>query len=389
MAIPAATTIVSNALSTVTGAIRNAAQATGTSFNYLLATAQVESRLDPTAAAPTSSAVGLFQFIEQTWLGMIKQAGSEHGYSRYADAIQRSVDGRCYVADPAMRAEIMKLRFDPAANAAMAGAFTNDNAAFLTERIGRVPTEGELYIAHFFGPSAACRLISLAAEAPQRDGAAQFPAAAKANRSIFYDRQGNTRSVSQVYSELVRRYRVALAQAVGSTETAVASAVPAPSTLVPTPLARPASAIAPAGPAGPLPPRMMQAFAAGDPAAAVADTAPASTLPSITVHPLTATLPGEAPSTVFEAFAAATPVPRPAESDALFHALFRPGRRDTALAPVVNELWGTPTPRAANRAPGPAAVASATQPRETRRESFELFRDAILPNLRAMFQKSA
>ena len=58
----------STAGSTVTGAIRQAAQATGTSFQYLLATAQVESGLNPQAGASTSSARGLFQFIEQTWL---------------------------------------------------------------------------------------------------------------------------------------------------------------------------------------------------------------------------------------------------------------------------------------------------------------------------------
>ena len=41
--------------STVTGAIRQASAATGTSFNYLLATAQVESGLNPQAGAATST----------------------------------------------------------------------------------------------------------------------------------------------------------------------------------------------------------------------------------------------------------------------------------------------------------------------------------------------
>src|SRR5271170_8227792 len=67
--------------SAVTGAIRQASQATGTSFNYLLATAQVESGLNPQAGAPTSSARGLFQFVEQTWLGTIKQSGAALGYA--------------------------------------------------------------------------------------------------------------------------------------------------------------------------------------------------------------------------------------------------------------------------------------------------------------------
>ncbi len=87
--------------SAVAGAIRQAAQATGTSFHYLLATAQVESGLNPQAGASTSSARGLFQFVEQTWLGMLKQAGPALGYGQYAAAITKDASGHYEVADPA------------------------------------------------------------------------------------------------------------------------------------------------------------------------------------------------------------------------------------------------------------------------------------------------
>ena len=80
--------------SAVAGAIHQASQATGTSFNYLLATAQVESGLNPQAGASTSSARGLFQFIETTWLATMKQAGPALGYGRYADAITTDASGR-------------------------------------------------------------------------------------------------------------------------------------------------------------------------------------------------------------------------------------------------------------------------------------------------------
>ena len=122
----------STAGSTVTGAIRQAAQATGTSFQYLLATAQVESGLNPQAGASTSSARGLFQFVEQTWLGTMKQAGPALGYGQYAAAITKTASGHYEVQDPAMRSEILKLRNDPTANAVMAGAFTQANAALLS-----------------------------------------------------------------------------------------------------------------------------------------------------------------------------------------------------------------------------------------------------------------
>ena len=49
----------------------------------------------------------------------------------------------------------MQLRSDPSASAMMAGAFTRANADQLQSAIGRAPSEGELYIAHFLGPDGA------------------------------------------------------------------------------------------------------------------------------------------------------------------------------------------------------------------------------------------
>ena len=106
----------------ITGAIRQAAHSTGISFEYLLTTAHIESNLNPAAQASTSSAKGLYQFIDQTWLATMKQAGAALGYGHYADAIIANGDGHYEVADPAMRAAIMRLRNDPQASAMMAGA---------------------------------------------------------------------------------------------------------------------------------------------------------------------------------------------------------------------------------------------------------------------------
>src|SRR5262249_22607932 len=164
--------------SAVTGAIRQAAQATGTGFSYLLATAKIESGLNPQSKSSTSSATGLFQFIEQTWLMTMKQSGAELGYGRYADAIQKTASGRHVVADAATRAEVLGLRKNPPANAAMAGALPRQNAALLRSKIGRDPTEGELYIAHFLGAGGASKLINAAAANPGARAAQLFPRAA-------------------------------------------------------------------------------------------------------------------------------------------------------------------------------------------------------------------
>src|SRR5215468_6188867 len=84
----------------VTDSIRNAARSTGASFEYLLATAKVESDLNPNLTMRTSTATGLFQFLEQTWLGVMKTAGPAFGYGHYADAIKQTPSGNYVVDDP-------------------------------------------------------------------------------------------------------------------------------------------------------------------------------------------------------------------------------------------------------------------------------------------------
>ncbi|HVX99727.1 MAG TPA: hypothetical protein VHA55_08055, partial [Pseudorhodoplanes sp.] len=245
-----------NTAPTVQGAIRQAARLTGASFHYLLAAAKVESNLDPSASARTSSAGGLFQFIDQTWLGTLKQSGGALGYGRYAAAIERTESGRYVVSDPSMRREIMALRKDPTANAVMAGAFTQSNAEYLSQKLGRAPTDGELYMAHFLGPRGAANLIGLAAATPNALARDSFPRAAAANRSIFYAEGGRPRSFAEVTRALSGRYEVARASQ-AAPAVPVAAALPAraaqayvtasPAAIAP---AMPPAAIASLAPAG-------------------------------------------------------------------------------------------------------------------------------------------
>jgi hypothetical protein len=228
--------VTGNLAPQISGAIRKAAQSTGISFNYLLTTAKIESSLNPTAKASTSSATGLYQFIEQTWLGTVKQDGAALGLGQYADAISKGSDGRYTVADPATRQALMKLRNDPATSAMMAGALARSNAFQLTGMIGRRPTEGELYTAHFLGPDGAGRLVNAYESQPDRNAASMFPAAAAANRGIFYNRDGSARTIGEVYARLTRRFDSART---------VAVAMAAPASGVPIPNAKPAGSAAP------------------------------------------------------------------------------------------------------------------------------------------------
>ena len=197
---------VTDVPSQVKNAISKAARTTGTDFNYLLITAQRESNFEKAAQAETSSAAGLFQFIESTWLQTIKEEGERLGLGQYADNIFKTRSGRFYVPDANMREEILDLRYDPDISAVVAGAYTKRNNNFVTGRLGRVPTDGELYIAHFLGASDASKLIHLVKIRPELKADTVFQRAAQANKSIFYDGV-RSRSVQEVYDQLVASHQ--------------------------------------------------------------------------------------------------------------------------------------------------------------------------------------
>jgi len=197
---------VSGAGDRINSAIQAASLSTGTSFDFLVRTAARESAFNPTAKASTSSARGLFQFIDTTWLAMVKEAGPRYGLAQYASAIDKTAGGNYVVRDPAKRAEILKLRDDPTVSALMAGALASRNSDYLTASIGRPPSSGELYIAHFLGASGACKLISLAQNQPSASAASVFPDAARANRPIFYKSDGSPRNAADVYAGLVAKH---------------------------------------------------------------------------------------------------------------------------------------------------------------------------------------
>ena len=187
----------------VEAVIKKAAERTGVDFGFLLKTARRESSLNPGAKARTSSAAGLFQFVEQTWLGQLKRHGAKHGYASVAQMIERGKDGRLRVQGEEARRAVMDLRFDPSCSALMAGELASDHAAYLKGRIGREPSSGELYAAHFLGPNGAARLIETCERNPQRSAAALFPQAAGSNKSMFF-KKGRAATAAELYADLTR-----------------------------------------------------------------------------------------------------------------------------------------------------------------------------------------
>src|ERR1700722_10396125 len=304
----------------IAGAIKQAAGTTGANFEYLLATAKMESDFNPTAGASTSSAHGLYQFIDQTWLGTVKEAGAQLGYGQYADAISKSSSGSYSVSDPTARAAIMKLRDDPVVSSAMAGILTQSNSFNLTGKIGRRPTDAELYMAHFMGVGGAAKLISNAEDNPQASGAGLFPNAAVANRSIFYDSTGRARSVSEVYSVLTPRYAAAANSQ--ATRSAMASVGGMPST----------ATLASAAPAAP----------------SVDNATFLSSFPDLR---------SAAPVTMASASTATNSAP----TDPNFRSLFQFGERAQPVSSAVRELWGNSSSLTSVASATSTQVAAATQ----------------------------
>ena len=140
--------------SRVQSAIALASSKTGVDFDYLLGQAKIESGLNANARAGTSSASGLYQFVEQSWLAVVKKHGAEHA---------------------------------------------SDNKDVLEGTLGRSTNGTDLYMAHFLGLGGAKKFLSAMQSNPGASAASLFPQAAGANRSIFYAGNGQPRSLEAIY----------------------------------------------------------------------------------------------------------------------------------------------------------------------------------------------
>ena len=188
----------------VVAALKNAAAETGSDFSYLLGTAMRESSLKPGAQSSTSSATGLFQFVDQTWLGLVKNHGAKYGLGSMAQAINVTADGRYHADNDADRGKILSLKKDPQISALMAGEYTRTTQGTMEADLGRQVCGGELYAAHFLGADGACKLIRGTVATPNASAAQLFPDAANANRDVFFHADGSAKNLREVYDWAMR-----------------------------------------------------------------------------------------------------------------------------------------------------------------------------------------
>ena len=105
-----------------------------------------ESGGNPNAQNPNSSAGGLGQFIDSTWLAMLKQERPD------------LVEGRS-------PQELLALKSDPALSRQMTEAYASQNGKILSNA-GFEANPGNTYLAHFAGPQGAVKVLSADPGAP-------------------------------------------------------------------------------------------------------------------------------------------------------------------------------------------------------------------------------
>lgn len=190
-----------------------AQRATGVPREFLSHLVGQESAGDPNARASTSTATGHGQFIDATWLDMMRRYGARYGAGDLAEKIvKKGGRSRGYtVNDRTAREEILALRENPEWAALMTAHYAEENAASLRQRLGRNVREGEVYLAHFLGDAVAANMIRAAARESQGRGVSAVsiahPDQVAANRNVFYTRQGVPRTARELVELQTRGFR--------------------------------------------------------------------------------------------------------------------------------------------------------------------------------------
>lgn len=198
-----------------TGAIHMAAERSGLEFGYMMELAEAESGFSHRIRASTSTATGMYQFIESTWSWMIMLHGDKYGLGALASEVELYKDdlgrSQARINNPVLRREIMELRKNPHLSSLMSAHFQKENRGkeqcFVD---GGDIKRTDMYIAHFLGAHDAIYFINQMRANPGQSAAATFPEAAQANENIFYvmknGRRVSERSLEDVYKLFSKKF---------------------------------------------------------------------------------------------------------------------------------------------------------------------------------------
>lgn len=182
----------------ISGSIEQASAKTGVDFAYLMQQAGAESSFQTDVKAKTSSATGLFQFIDSTWISMIDRYGEQYGIDK---------------SQP--KSDLLELRNDPEISSYMAGELAKENKQTMGRLLSNDIEIGstELYFAHFMGPSSAAGFLQARNDSPNLNGADLFPKEAQANKSVFFDANQRPRSLEEIYQKFDTKFSIQAPQA--------------------------------------------------------------------------------------------------------------------------------------------------------------------------------
>lgn len=184
---------------TVVRAISLAQQKTNADPGLLLALASKESAFNPKARNKHSSARGLLQFTNTTWLTVVKDFGSRYGLGHYATAIETGRDGHLLVKKPRLRQAILALRNDPLLQAIMTTELLNQERHSLEDRLGRPAQVADLYFLHLLGPTGATHFLTALAERPDASSVETVGKEARFNEGLFV-KDGRPLTVAEAYA---------------------------------------------------------------------------------------------------------------------------------------------------------------------------------------------
>ena len=123
---------------------------------------------------------------------MIRDFGPKYGME-FAAASVETVNGQVAIPNEQTREWVLALRRNPYLSAVMAAEMLKRDKAKTERRIGRSLERSELYLMHFLGAESAGKLLELVSGKPKQSAPKVFPAAAKANRTLFFTQERRRR----------------------------------------------------------------------------------------------------------------------------------------------------------------------------------------------------